>query len=245
MTESADGTKKYLFAAGNGAVRGGGVDPRRAAGHSLPFGPGRLQDGLPVLHDGEAGVPGPPDGRRDPQPVPEPAGTGACDQHRLHGDGRASGQSRERTRQPGNPLLRLRVRLEPHADHGLHDRPCAGNAHIPGHDPLPPRREPAHAFRGGAEAPDAHRERPSALRSPGGAPGPDGARPAARLLRVHRVRRPERHSPPRAGARAHPGRHPMSGQPHPVPRHPRHAALARPPGMRWSDSSHCCGSGEC
>ena len=76
VTESSDGTKKYLFA-GQRRVRGGGVDPRGAARHSLPLGPGRLQDGLPVLHDGEAGFPGPPHRRRDPQPVPEPARSGS------------------------------------------------------------------------------------------------------------------------------------------------------------------------
>ena len=165
VTESTDGTKKYLFAAGQRRFRGGRLDPRGAAGHPLPVGPGGLQDGLPVLHDGQAGFPG------------APVGAGQILNQYL------SLPERDRVTNivymgMGEPLDNLAnvlasleilcsdygLRPEPDADHGLHDRPGARDAHLPGQHALPPRREPAHAVRGGAAAADAHRERPSSGR---------------------------------------------------------------------------------
>ena len=211
-------------------LRGSGLHSGGQAGHPVPVRAGGLQDGLPVLPDRAAGLPGPPRRRRDPQPGGEPAGAGAPDQPGLHGHGRAAGQPGQRPGQPGGPHRRLGLRLQPLAHHGLDGRAAARHAALPGGQPLPPGGEPALPLRGGAAPPDAGGERLSAARGPARAARARSGRPAPGLVRVHPVRRPERHPPARPRVESRPAGHPRPDQPDPLPPHPGLPAGPQPAG---------------
>ena len=75
-----------------GALRRGGLHPRRRAGHALRLVAGRMPHGLPLLRHGAAGASRVAHGGRNPQPGGFAARARQTHEPRVHGHGRTNGQ---------------------------------------------------------------------------------------------------------------------------------------------------------
>ena len=213
------------------ALRGDGLHTRGGRPrHAVRVVRGGLQDELPVLPDGQAGIPRLSHRGRHSEPGLQHTRGRQPDQHRIHGARRADGQPRQRVALHANTHRALRLGLEPETHH----RELGGTerqaAKVSQRERLPGGDKPPLAHTRAAREVDAGREGHGHKRR---------GRPIARLrllapasphVRVYRVWRPQRQPNPRPrdlpvaeGAR-------LPCQPDTLPSDSQRASARREPG---------------